>query len=464
MKQLIFGCYPKTQEQMNVFSFPMKMKNFTFILFIFILSVPARADYYRFLVNEQEALQCRFDLIKQAEVEILISSYIIQDDEIGLSIFQALLEARARGVKVCVLMDGNASQVNKFLAYHLEQNGLEMKEFYLERAAGVRRYYHRLHDKMVLVDGRKMIFGGRNLKTPYFEMHPKHNFKDRDCYVESVVCGAEARQHFYYMFNAKRLTSKLKRRKPSDERSVRIAAELLRCRAAVVSHCNINTEEVSDWSVGLEETDTPVEFVHDQFFAKHGDRFEETLYKDLGSTDALIQLLENAQHSITMENPYIVPTRKWMQAFERASKRGVQIRLLTNSMKSTDVLISHAAYMNKRKRLLGLGIEIWEYQGPKQFHAKTATIDNCVSIVGSYNIHNPSERFNTEVAVWVYDEEIAVEHRLGIEQYMLHAVQIGANNKPIPATFEGYKRASFSRRARTFWWRWTAAWAFGNLL
>lgn len=427
------------------------------------ISTIARADYYRFLVSEREAIQCRLDLITQAQTEILISSYIIQDDEAGLAILHALLQAHERGVRVCVLMDGNASSVNKYLAWYMIDRGVDMKKFFLKGSLELRRYYHRLHDKMLLVDAKKMIAGGRNLKKPYFELHPDHNFIDRDVYVESISCGATARQHFYYMWNAKRLTSRLPSKQPSEARTERITNELKRCRTYVQEKCKLDSTTIN-WSVGLDETETPVQFVHDKFYGKVGDRYVPSVKKDAGSTDSLILLIERAQTQITLENPYIVPSRKWMQAFKRARERGVKIKLLTNSVKSNDVLISQAAYMNIRHKLIKLGIEIWEYQGPKQFHAKTATIDDCVSIVGSYNIHNPSERFNSEVAVWVYDQEIAKEHRLGIESYMKDAVRIGTNNKPDATTFPGYKPAKVGRRARILIWRWTIAWAFGGLL
>jgi cardiolipin synthase C len=429
----------------------------------FVQIKPARADYYRFLTTEKEGLQCRFDLIQQAETEILVSYYIIQDDAVGLAFMHALLQARERGVRVCVLMDGNASSVNKYLASYMMEHGVELKEFYLEGAIDVRRFYHRLHDKMLLIDAHKMVAGGRNLKLPYFELHPKHNFIDRDAFIQSATCGATARQHFYYMWNTPRLTSRLKTRKPSDARTLRIEAALENSYNEVFQRCNLDTK-ITNWADGLKETESPVRFVHDKFFGKVGDKYLPTVQKDAGSTDSLIQLIYAAESEITLENPYIVPPKKWENALYQARKRGVKIRLLTNSIRSSDVLISQAAYMNKRRRLVRMGIEVWEYQGPKQLHAKTATIDDCVSIVGSYNIHTPSERFNSEVAVWVTDEAIAREHRNCINAYMKDAVMIGPNNKPVAESYPGYKKTPFKLRAKVFLLRYTIAWAFGSLL
>ena len=438
-------------------------KIFPFVFFTFLHQ--ASADYYRFLNTEEDALQCRFDLINGATTEILISYYIIKDDETGFAIMSALIDARLnRGVRVKVLMDGSASSVGKYTAGYLIERGIEVKEFYLERAAGVRRYYHRLHDKLLLVDANQMIVGGRNIKNPYFELDPKDNFKDRDVYVESPTGGAVARTHFYFMWNARRLTSKVKYRKPNASQTKAIEQAIISAKTKLADHCGIECTRAADWSDGLVETEIPVVFIHDLFLIKKGKKYYDSWQKDLGSTEALINLIQHAENHITLENPYIVPTKKWQRALETAAARGVKIRLLTNSIKSNDVLVSQAAYMNRRKKLLRLGIEIWEYQGPKHFHAKTATIDDCISIIGSYNIHNPSERFNSEVAVCLYDERIAQMHRANIDEYMKEAVKIGLNNKPIAASYPGYKKTKFGRRATTYLLRYTLAWAFGNVL
>lgn len=46
----------------------------------------AKADEFRILSKEREALQCRIDLIARAQKEILISTYIIREDEVGLGL------------------------------------------------------------------------------------------------------------------------------------------------------------------------------------------------------------------------------------------------------------------------------------------------------------------------------------------------------------------------------------------
>ena len=78
-----------------------------FLSVLFILSFyELRADFFRILDDETEALQCRIDMIEQAKSEILLSYYILNDDLVGMTIFSALVEAaRDRKVKVCLIVD-----------------------------------------------------------------------------------------------------------------------------------------------------------------------------------------------------------------------------------------------------------------------------------------------------------------------------------------------------------------------
>ena len=107
--------------------------------------------------------------------------------------------------------------------------------------------------------------------------------------------------------------------------------------------------------------------------------------------------MSKARSHIFIENPYFIPTPTWENFFEEAQKKGIKITVLVNSNQSNDLVIYQAAYLNRRKTLLNLGLNIWEYQGPKKLHLKTIIIDGKISIVGSYNFHYPSEILNTEV-------------------------------------------------------------------
>jgi phosphatidylserine/phosphatidylglycerophosphate/cardiolipin synthase-like enzyme len=84
------------------------------------------ADKWKFLSDDQEALQCRFDLIQQAEHEILLSYFIFKDDQVGKAIMHLLVEAsQKRGVKVKIMVDGHNYKINKKIRAYLASQGVE---------------------------------------------------------------------------------------------------------------------------------------------------------------------------------------------------------------------------------------------------------------------------------------------------------------------------------------------------
>ena len=75
------------------------------------------------------------------------------------------------------------------------------------------------------------------------------------------------------------------------------------------------------------------------------------------STKALIDLIANAKESVYIQTPYLVTTEVSQQLFQQASDRGVEIKILTNSLLSTDNLEAFSGYKREREKLLEIGVE-----------------------------------------------------------------------------------------------------------
>jgi cardiolipin synthase C len=365
-----------------------------------------KADHFRIINDPAEALQCRIDLIQQAKHEILVSYYIIKDDAAGKCILGLLADAAQRGVRIRVLMDSNASRISRKNLLWLRIQGLQIRKFRIR--SDVRRFWHRLHDKILLVDFKTMIVGGRNLKDEYFGLGKKFNFEDRDALIRSDSAVYTARAHFYSIWNRPHLSRDLRslpERTPQEMQA--IAWVFSDNRQRLRERLSLQFDTGRDWFSGLAPTQDPVQFIHDDFFRKRGNKMVETTQKDLGSTRALIQIVEQARHSIVLETPYCSPTRLWRKAFKKAVARGVSIRIRTNSARTTDVWWHYFRYQLMKNRLLGMGLVIEEYRGREKLHAKAMAIDDAIAVVGSYNLHLHSQYYNTEVAVWVRDPCIA---------------------------------------------------------
>lgn len=417
----------------------------------------AVADTFRILNNDRESLQCRIDLIEQANKEILLSYFIVNDDLVGKALFQLLVEAaQQRGVKVCLLIDAVRSRIARPTLAFLEENGVEVQVFNPARLFKPRSITHRLHDKIFMTDARSCITGGRNIKRDYYELGEQFNFTDRDVLIEGNNAIYIARNHFYSIWNNRKLSFRRKVKPISDAQRKHIAHELAQALNTLQQTGVIRLKTNTQWN-NVPPTATPVQFEHDDFYEKKGNEIIETDKKDLGSTNAFLNLIGKARKSVIIENAYVVPTPKMKRTLRKAVKRGVHIRILTNSEATNDVMLSQAAYLIGRKELLKMGIEIWEYQGPKMLHTKAAIIDDTISVIGSYNLHAVSQKWTTEVFAWVADPQISRQHRSIMENNLLSSVQIGRNNRPTPTTAARLKKPDFNRRLRTFLARYTVA-------
>jgi putative cardiolipin synthase len=164
-----------------------------------------------------------------------------------------------------------------------------------------------------------------------------------------------------------------------------------------------------------------------------------------GVADALIELLDNAKERVVIESPYLVPTRQFRHSLQRALERGVEVRILTNSLFSTDNILPQAGYVGKRRWLVQQGVELWEYYGPESLHAKTAVLDGSLAVVGSFNLDPRSQRLNTELIVVIDDPAWAAELTKSMDDHLANSTQIGSDGRPMGYD-ERYPKASCRKK------------------
>ncbi len=411
-----------------VFFSPLKYRILVVSWLLFCTTTLPAQHIYRILNDERESLQCRIDLMQQSQKELLLTTFIIKNDLIGRTTLQMLIEAVERGVKVRIILDDLGNRLPGDLLSYLAEQGVENRVFNIKRLAHFRTMVDRMHGKMLITDHQQFIVGGRNLKEEYYNLDSINNFLDREVYVRDTGAVHTARRHFYDMWNYPTITGK-KRGKLTDEKraywrkSLQEAPEILRHRLRI----SLKTQR--NWYQGVVSAKQPVQFIHDNFYEKKGKNTVRRRRKGHECTKAMLALISQAQRTIDIENAYFIPTRSWWRTLKAAHKRGVRIRLLTNSGYTSDVPLIQSVYQLKRGRFRRHGIEIWEFHGQKMVHTKAFVIDSSISLIGSYNIESKSQNFNTEVAAWVNDQRIAAEHTRLMESNLLRCVQVGSKIK-----------------------------------
>lgn len=112
-------------------------------------------------------------------------------------------------------------------------------------------------------------------------------------------------------------------------------------------------------------------------------------------------IVENARESIVISTPYLYPTDNELASLRVLAARGVDIKIVTNSLASTDSPLVHAAMLSIKKQLADIGIELYLFKGPDVLHAKGAIIDGKISFIGSFNFDRRSAEINREIGIKV---------------------------------------------------------------
>ena len=410
-----------------------------------------------------QALLARAGLVEHAQQSIEIQYFIWSTDNIGILAAEALLRAADRGVRVRVIVDDllidAPDQSLLALARHPNIDiriynpkssvGVPWQKRLLNVVTDFRGVNQRMHDKTLVVDGKMAITGGRNMAAEYFDYNHSYNFRDRDALllgraVKDMQANFEGFWHSGLSVPVETLYDGwglMQKNVRVDEAAVQqvyrelhayagspdnFAPEVRKAIAATTSSFAALAQQMR-WS--------EVEFISD----KPG-KNEMQLRLDGGgkSGTALARLVQSAQRRVVIQSPYLVVSDEALALLQQLRARGVEVRINTNSLASTDNLPAFSGYRNQRARLLAMGLRLFEYKpAPKvqqqlmqrldvspriapifSLHAKTMVIDGKAVYIGTFNFDPRSQNLNTEVGVIVRDEALAATVEAAIETDM----------------------------------------------
>ena len=411
----------------------------------------------------EEALVARAWLADNAQKTIEVQYFIWSTDNIGILASEALLRAADRGVKVRVIVDdllidapdksllALAKHPNVDIRIYNPQHsvGTPFHKRLINIAVNFRGINQRMHDKTFIVDGKLAITGGRNMAAEYFDYNPKANFRDRDALLLGDV--AKTMQVSFEKFWASPLSAPVeelydglglmqKHVSVKDDEIQKIYANL---RAYANSPENFTAEfkqTINETPKLFAELAQQVTWANVEFISDTpGKNHMKYLMGGGGiTTQKLAQLVQNAQQKIVIQSPYLVMSSQAKKLFKQAIKRGVSVRINTNSLASTDNIPAFSGYRNQRDELIKMGVEIFEYKPDPQIkqqlfrqvalanskppifaiHAKSMVVDAKTLYIGTFNFDPRSQNLNTEVGVIVQDEALANQVQSAIETDM----------------------------------------------
>ena len=322
-----------------------------------------------------------FEAISQAKEEVLLETFILFDDKVGRGLHEALMSAARNGATVHVLIDGwgspdlPASFTQPLLDAGVRLRAFEPAQWVLGARVNLLR---RMHNKIVVVDGKVAFVGGINYSIDHLMEFGELSKQDYAVEVEGPLVGQI--QAF--------------------------------CRANVDGPQPTRKAWLARWRTlrerAREEHDVEAGAV--AAFVTRDNHLHRT---DIERHYRVA--IRSARKRILIANAYFFPGYRLLRDLRRAARRGVQVDLVMQGqpdmvwvMRATELLYRH---------LIRAGVRVHQYT-ERPLHGKVAVIDDRWATVGSSNLDPTSLSLNLEANVFVRDEAFACHLRERIEALM----------------------------------------------
>ncbi|MET3589689.1 putative cardiolipin synthase [Bartonella silvatica] len=440
-------------------------------------------DALSLIVNNLDAFCVRAIGAAQAGRSLDLMYYIWDDDLTGRLLLSEIVEAADRGVRVRLLLDDINAQARDPAYIALDKHPyIEVRMFNpgRSRKGGLRRgleiilraitVTRRMHNKAFIVDGRVAFVGGRNLADSYFDAGKESHFRDLDL----MLIG------------------------PSVKKVESIFDDFWNSAVVLPIHTLVvpkSASDLSSWKDKLRKfRDSKVAKVYLDYVKKHinfeyfiqagkrlfladnvvvlSDPPEKALRKKAGNwlMKALSQVIGDAQKTVQITSPYFVPGKVGTQNFSNLVSKGVDVKILTNSLAATDVALVHGGYLPYRKALLKSGVKLYELKpdgnihGLRLFrsskaslHAKAFLVDRKTAFIGSLNFDPRSAALNTEMGILFECAPITERLNLLFSEEttgeMSYSLRLGDNNRIYWDFIENEKQHSIDYEPESNFWR-----------
>ncbi|MEP6998250.1 MAG: phospholipase D-like domain-containing protein, partial [Betaproteobacteria bacterium] len=329
---------------------------------------------FKLLPVGTDSFLLRMELAAAAERTLDVQYFLIQSDETGQLLIEALLKAADRGVRVRVLLDdagsfGRDAQIRTLAGYP----NIELRLFnpfayrgnvdfvhtaeYLGNAA---RLNYRMHNKLFVVDNEIGIVGGRNIGDEYFQGGRTVEFGDYDIIAAGPIVN-QISNSFDAFWNSPMAIpiAGLAESEPSaqDLDSYRDVLATHHAKMIAADAPYMRMLAADEPLAAMLAGKTPLawakaEVIYDspeKSKVEGGEQGGRLLRQRLG------EVAKQVRSELIVVSPYLVPGSAGMKFLEGLRERNVTVRILTNSLASTDMPIVHSGYQAYRAPLVGMG-------------------------------------------------------------------------------------------------------------
>jgi putative cardiolipin synthase len=385
-----------------------------------------------YLISEgTEAFLTRMVLLSMAERSVDVQYFIWKSDLIGKLLMHKMIEAAERGVRVRMLLDdATLDSETKDIIFAMDQHpNIFVRIYNPFSSSGKRvaaaitdtyRVNRRMHNKSFTADSQYTIVGGRNIENNYFSANTRSNYADLDIVsVGSMV--AEVDEQFDIYWNS----------------PLAVPADIFSDYDSHTDRFMTVKQELSDFVLSEEDSEYSLDVKDSEMYRrivsgikKPGQLYkgkahviyddpEKTLGKSEFETTYMTSLMrphvEKIENTLELVSPYFVPGVEGRERLIEMVKKGIKVRVITNSLASTDGIMAQSGYARHRIELLKGGVELYELkpkakskasrslrrsaEAKSALHAKTYIFDRNEVYIGSFNFDPRSAYINTELGV-----------------------------------------------------------------
>jgi cardiolipin synthase len=330
-----------------------------------LMPIPSRHDYrdghsIELLRSGENFFAACEKAINEAKQYIHFQTYIVDDDQTGRRIVDALIRAAERGVRVYFLLDAyGGNSFSKNLIDKVEKAGIFFRLFSPQLITKGFQLSLRLHHKVLLTDGDTAIIGGMNIADRYHGMPGLKEWLDFAILIKGPECA-------HVLLIVKRLWNR-----------------------TFISKKERSRETVHN--PALYEENVKIKVLQNNWY-----RNKIEILKSYRSA------LKHAQNRMTIFASYFLPGRNERRLLRNASRRGVDIRIVLSAESDEPVVMRATNFLYDF--ILRNNISIYEYL-PSNLHAKIATVDGNWSTIGSYNMNHLSDYGSVEMNADILDSQ-----------------------------------------------------------
>lgn len=354
------------------------------------MKIPFRSDYkkghsVKLLRSGESYFAACEKMIDEARHYIHFQTYIVDDDETGRRIVDALIRAAQRGIRVYFLLDAfGGSSFSDELVIKVEEAGILFRKFSPGLITKGFQLSLRLHHKVLLVDGSIAIIGGMNVANRYHGTPGRKEWLDFALLIKGPECA-----HVLYILKGLWNKTFISRKERSGEKVP-------------------NSLYYDD--------DVKVKVLQNNWY-----RNKIEILKSYRSA------LKRSQKRMIIFASYFLPGRNERKLLRNASRRGVDIKIVLSAESDTPVFKRATNFLYDF--ILRNNIKIYEYL-PSNLHAKVATVDGNWSTIGSYNMNHLSDYGSVEMNAAIHDSHFAEQ----FEKLLLQIIEMDCRQ----VTFEEY--------------------------